>query len=527
MSKSSRRWVSTDIELVWKHDDAIAWYKAQYGVELKKSTISDLLSKKFEWFDTTELTKYELSQSKTRPPAYPALEEALLEWQIRYDRHPDAGPTTGDVLRLKATEFWQKLSEYKDKPLPFDEGKTWSTGFIDGFKKRSSMKERRRFGEGASADIGPESEAIMEEIRRIAALYDADDVYNCDETGLFWRDRPDRTLSTFESAGRKKEKARLTALLTSNSTGTHKLPLWIIGKARTPQAFRREGLTTLDGLGVKYRSNAKFWMNNGIFAEYLIWFDGIMRQMHKKALLIMDNFFAHELAVTTLIEAGKLRNTKIIWLPPNSTSKHQPLDQGIIQNWKLHLRRRSIRFMVQCFDKDLHYSKELDILLVIRWGILAWEDVKTSTISNCWDKSQCINLGSQPATPLTVWQGSEEALESLRLTLIRLKHQGIIASVPDDIREYISPYSERIIENDDNLDTLVDDIIEAREMVEVDEEDEKREEEVKPPISHFQALEAIQILIKYQEQQGVPDMNAKFITSPPASPLGSQAHVLP
>jgi hypothetical protein len=73
-------------------------------------------------------------------------------------------------------------------------------------------------------------------------------------------------------------------------------------------------------------------MNHHIMKEYLLWFDQQMRIKGRKALLLMDNFSAHELAVEQIEEGVNLTNTKVMWLPPNATSIYQPLDQGIIQN---------------------------------------------------------------------------------------------------------------------------------------------------------------------------------------------------
>jgi len=60
--------------------------------------------------------------------------------------------------------------------------------------------------------------------------------------------------------------------------------------------------------------------------------------MSRPSLLIVDNFSAHETAVNTINEGiknrGKLKWTKVIFLPPNVTSEFQPLDQGIIRNFK-------------------------------------------------------------------------------------------------------------------------------------------------------------------------------------------------
>jgi hypothetical protein len=61
--------------------------------------------------------------------------------------------------------------------------------------------------------------------------------------------------------------------------------------------------------------------------QYLRWFNNLM--VGRKVILLMDNFSAHESAVTELesmpLSTG-LVNTQICWLPPNTTSKLQPLD---------------------------------------------------------------------------------------------------------------------------------------------------------------------------------------------------------
>lgn len=45
--------------------------------------------------------------------------------------------------------------------------------------------------------------------------YDLDDVLNMDETGLFWKIRPDRTLATKAGSGGKKSKDLVTLVFTS------------------------------------------------------------------------------------------------------------------------------------------------------------------------------------------------------------------------------------------------------------------------------------------------------------------------
>ena len=123
--------------------------------------------------------------------------------------------------------------------------------------------------------------------------------------------------------------------------------------------------------------------------EYLRWFDAQIRSCGKQALLLMDNFLAHELAVEQIEEMNlPLTNTKVMWLPLNATLIHQPLDQGIIQNWKSYVKKQFVMFMAQTFDQGKDLLIEMHVLRAIRWGISAWEnDVTPATIQSCWARS--------------------------------------------------------------------------------------------------------------------------------------------
>ena len=205
---------------------------------------------------------------KNRKQTQSTLEAALIEWQIRYDRHPNSSSTTGDLLRYKATKFQGKLPEYAGLECPIQ-----LEGWLTGFKKRYTMKERRRHGEAADAQLDEDSERIIEEIRQECRKYIADCVYNIDKTGYYWKMKPDRSLTTFKESGRKKDKARITVSLTCNATGTDRLPLQFISKANRPNCFRAKYLHGLDTLGAYWRYNDTAWINHYIIKDYLRWFD--------------------------------------------------------------------------------------------------------------------------------------------------------------------------------------------------------------------------------------------------------------
>jgi hypothetical protein len=70
-----------------------------------------------------------------------------------------------------------------------------------------------------------------------------------------------------------------------------------------------------------------------------------------------------------------------MFLPSNATFEYQPLDQGIIYNWKTHVKKQFVMFIAKTFDEGKNLSAEMYVLRAIRWGIQAWEeDVTLATI---------------------------------------------------------------------------------------------------------------------------------------------------
>ena len=75
-------------------------------------------------------------------------------------------------------------------------------------------------------------------------------------------------------------------------------------------------------MALQYRANKKAWMNTEVMSNWLRWFDSQMEG--RKVVFLMDNFSAHISAVDEL--SPPLRNIEVLWLPPNTTSRIQPLD---------------------------------------------------------------------------------------------------------------------------------------------------------------------------------------------------------
>jgi hypothetical protein len=96
----------------------------------------------------------------------------------------------------------------------------------------------------------------------------------------------------------------------------------------------QELLGALKSLPVHYYHNKKAWMNSSIYEDYLKKLNRQMRLQKRNILLFVDNAPSHP--------EVQLSNVAVKFLPPNTTSYTQPMDQGIIQATKLKFRKRQV-----------------------------------------------------------------------------------------------------------------------------------------------------------------------------------------
>ncbi len=86
-------------------------------------------------------------------------------------------------------------------------------------------------------------------------------VLNADETGLYWRLLPTKTLAdgTEKTAkNMKPSKDRVTLMGTANASGDFRLPLVFIHKSAKPRSFSGVNMSALP---VHYYAQKKAWMN--------------------------------------------------------------------------------------------------------------------------------------------------------------------------------------------------------------------------------------------------------------------------
>ena len=143
--------------------------------------------------------------------------------------------------------------------------------------------------------------------------YDPANIYNMDETGLFYWLEPNATGPVW---GKKRVKNRITVSLCVNATGK-----------------------TFDPY-----NNKKAWMTSAIYQDWLINFNRSMTQ-GRQVILLVDNAGSHS------SEGIELSNLKVKFLPPNTTAHIQPWDTGIIRNFKANYRQHFVKYVLNSIEE--------------------------------------------------------------------------------------------------------------------------------------------------------------------------------
>ena len=92
-------------------------------------------------------------------------------------------------------------------------------------------------GEAASAPL-QDLDAMREDLRQTLRNYNPEDIFNCDETGLFWKMKPNHTISNGPVSGTKQSKDHVTVLLTCNTTGSETMCPLFIHKYEIPELLK-------------------------------------------------------------------------------------------------------------------------------------------------------------------------------------------------------------------------------------------------------------------------------------------------
>ena len=268
------------------------------------------------------------------------------------------------------------------------------------------MFQKRAHGESGRARqdaVGPFREELNGIVNTEGLLLRQ--VYNFDETALFWSALPTSTKvfgRMTQTKGCKLDKSRISVLVGANADGSHCLPPIVCGKSARPRALK----DCMASLPVPYHSSGKGWFNAPNFKE--TFFKHIVPAIirHQKevlkiseerirALILLDNDPAHPCKGRLVAHNGKIR---VLFLPANTSSLIQPMGQGVIHATKLIYRRLFLSEVLVVEEtpedlvEDIRALRTLEKLKAynIKQAIFnfseAWKQVKSSTLTNAWKR---------------------------------------------------------------------------------------------------------------------------------------------
>ncbi|KAG2207836.1 hypothetical protein INT46_007002 [Mucor plumbeus] len=254
------------------------------------------------------MAKEQLNKSNLKAAKFPELEKEL----INYINNMESGNTAIGTCSIttKANILIRQNPDFLKGEEP-----TMSNGWIYNFLKRHELKHRSMNGESGSLTMTDQIIEKTPEIRNILRDYNLKDIFNMDETGLYYRQAPTKTISRNPVPGVKVDKTRLTIAFFCNAAGTSKSAPIIIGKFKKPRCFKKR---TGSELGFSYYHTNKAWMTKDVFRSVMHDFKKRMYRERRKVVLLLDNAPVHE-------QCDEFSNVKLVFLPANTTSKYMAI----------------------------------------------------------------------------------------------------------------------------------------------------------------------------------------------------------
>jgi hypothetical protein len=138
--------------------------------------------------ESFENSSYSADAKRQRNTRFDNVDVALLAWFKKTRMNNPEVAKSGRVLLEKANNFGKELAHSED---------SISAAWTDRWKTRHNIASKKMCGESAPVR---DSELLLHvwkaiKLRQIFDTFSPHDIYNADETGLFWKALPDRTLA--------------------------------------------------------------------------------------------------------------------------------------------------------------------------------------------------------------------------------------------------------------------------------------------------------------------------------------------
>ena len=269
--------------------------------------------------------------------------------------------------------------------------------FIHRWTKRYGIVNKAICGSKESAAPYDELETWKETVLvPTLSRYSPNDIYNGDETALFYKSLPHRTycFDGDKPAGSAKRKDRLTLLIITNMDGSDHRKLSVIGKSKTPRCLQKKYKMQVKDMSVDWYASKNAWMTGEIHHQIMSKLNNEMRLSNHHILYVCDNASSHHVR--------EYSHIKFLMLPPNATSIMQPLDQGIILSAKRRYKKKLAERYLACVENNKDANsllKALNIVQATNMIAASWRETSSTIIQNCFRKAGFKHHAVDPTPP--------------------------------------------------------------------------------------------------------------------------------
>ena len=192
-----------------------------------------------------------------------------------------------------------------------------------------------------------------------------------------------------------------------------------------------------------------------------------MGKKSRKVVLLIDNCPVHP-------EIKNLTNINLIFLPPNTTSVLQPMDQGVMRSLKAHYRKKVVRLCIKTVESKKPLPK-ISILQAMKHLVSSWNAVSKETIVNYFKKSNISQSNEQAAV-----NDDDDPFKSLLEDLEKLHELYNDAIQPNLSAESFADLDSEVVTSASfsNDDDIITEVIEGENE---DSKDDQDDEESTPP----------------------------------------------
>lgn len=406
----------------------------------------------------TSGSEYFLKKKNGKKPQVPEV-DIRVKQLISLARHAKL-PVTRSTLLTMAHRARNELLERsdisdsrKDKLRVLTFGEKWVRNYV----RRESLHSIVLHGEAGSVDEARLAAKIVELKLKIED-FSLENIYNMDETGFFFRLMPKRSYisqgenrSTVRGTKQMRTKDRISVYACTSAVGD-KVPLAYIGKSKIPRCLGKRNLARYN-----YQAQSNAWADQTTTRTWFssVFLPHVRKRTRQPVCLLIDSCTGHG----NLIDPTN--QVHVFQLPPSSTAKYQPMDQGIIAAWKVKCRTTLLDIrMKQILDggtenvrivaarkkpgtRGISDGYEPNVKDAMDLGNVAWDLIESNGIKACWLQANILPVNhEQELHDLVASEKAvyvlDEAMEELESMICSLSITENVECSDPDMRSFLS-----------------------------------------------------------------------------------------